>query len=287
MEACKTAKTGCEFVEREGCHGRLQGYVAVRYGLKPSDSEMIWLWQGQLAPVNVLSYLELRQLATVFNLGKIKALVREHEFNLQMSLDQNFEGIVVLTPENAPLLMTPGSAYAERRSVVLKELQLLRTYLGKIDRLCRYVYDPLACTTDEAPFNALVRDIDADLAYNTRATSFHRMDNLVLHTVVPELEPRDELTSGTKSGMNFFATLHSFNTWIKLPEVDSPIYHQHQKFVDRFPPFLLEQQQCHDKEKQLQAAQVLKSDAQAKTQSPSNDEPPAKRSRSAASGSDS
>ena len=65
------------------------------------------------------------------------------------------------------------------------------------------------------------------------------------------------------------------------------------KTVDpiRIAPLLLasflEQQQCDDKEKQqLQPEQVLKSDAQAKTQSPSNDEPSAKRSRSAAGGSD-
>ena len=292
MEACKTAKTGCEFVEREGCHGKLQRRVAVRFGKTPSDTEIIWLWQGEKAPVNVLSYFELRQLATVFSLGQIKGYVRRHEFGLQMSLDQCFEGLVVLTPENVPLLMTPGTAYAMRRCDILQELELVKTCLCKIDKLCRYVYDNLGSTTEEAPFNELVRDLDADLVYEARtSTNFSINLNLGLTSVAAKLEPREEVNSGMRPGFNQFETYHRFNAWMQLPQVDSPIYHQHQTFVNRIAPLLLascmEQQQCDDKEKQQQQAeQAHKSDAQVENQSPSNDEPSAKRRRSAAGGSD-
>jgi len=291
MEACNAANEGCKFVEREGCHGKLRRRVAVRFGKKPSDSEIIWLWEGEKAPVNVLSSFELRQLATVFNLGKIKGRVRHLEFGLQMSLDQCFEGLVVLTPENAPLLMTPDTPYAKRHCDILQELELVKTCLCKIDKLCRYVYDNMGCTTDEAPFNELVRDVDADVVYEVRTSTFYSINlNLELTTVAAQLEPREELHSAMHPGFDKLETCHRFNTWMQLPQVDSPMYHQHQKFVDRIAPLLLqsflEQQQCDDKAKKLQAEQVLKSDAQATTHSPCNDEPSAKRSRGAAGGSD-
>jgi len=292
LEECKTANKGCKFVEREGCHGKLQRRVAVRFGKTPSDTEIIWLWKGEKAPVNVLSYFELRQLATVFSLGKIKGYVREHEFGLQMSLDQCFEGLVVLTPENAPELMTPGTAYAKRRCGILQELELVKTCLCKIDKLCRYVYDNLGSTTEEAPFNELVRDLDADLVCEARGgINFSINLDLGLTSVAAKLEPREEINSGMRPGFNQLETYHCFNAWMQLPQVDSPIYHQHQTFVNRIAPLLLascmEQQQCDDKEKQQQQAeQAHKSDAQVENQSPSNDEPSAKRRRSAAGGSD-
>jgi len=228
MEACKTAKTGCEFVEREGCHGKLRRRVAVRFGKTPSDSEIIWFWEGAKALVNVLSFFELQQLATVFSLGQIKGSVREIEFGLQMSLDQCFEGLVVLTPDNAPLLMTPGTPYAKRRCNVLQQLELMKTCLCKIDKLCRYVYDNLGCRTDEAPFNELVRDVDADVEYWT--------NTLQLTTVIAQLEPREELLSAMRPEFNKLETCHRFKTWMQLPQVDSPMYHQHQKFVDCIAP---------------------------------------------------
>jgi len=292
LEECKTANKGCKFVEREGCHGKLQRRVAVRFGKTPSDTEIIWLWKGEKAPVNVLSYFELRQLATVFSLGKIKGYVREHEFGLQMSLDQCFEGLVVLTPENAPELMTPGTAYAKRRCGILQELELVKTCLCKIDKLCRYVYDNLGSTTEEAPFNELVRDLDADLVCEARGgINFSINLDLGLTSVAAKLEPREEMNSGMRPLFNQLETYHCFNAWMQLPQVDSPIYHQHQTFVNRIAPLLLascmEQQQCDDKEKQQQQAeQAHKSDAQVENQSPSNDEPSAKRRRSAAGGSD-
>jgi len=292
MEACNTAHVGCKFVEREGCHGKLQRRVAVRFGKTPSDTEIIWLWNKEKAPVNVLSSFELRQLATVFGLGQIKGSVREHEFGLQMSLDQCFEGLVVLTPENAPLLMTPDTPYAKRRCDVLQELELVKTCLCKIDKLCRYVYDNLGCTTDEAPFNELVRDVDADVVYELRTCTYYSINlNLELTSVAAQLEPSEGINNAMRPRFNRPETCHRFNTWMQLPQVDSPIYHQHQKFVDRIAPLLLatflKQQQCDDKEKQqLQAEEALKSDAGGETHSPSDDEPSAKRSRSAAGGSD-
>ena len=292
MEACSEANVGCKFVEREGCHGKLSRRVAVRFGKTPSDTEIVWLWEGEKAPVNVLSSFEFRQLATVFSLGKIKGRVRELEFALQMRLDQCFEGIVVLTPENAPALMTPDTPYCKKRCVVLKELELVETCLFKIDKLCRYVYDNMGYTTDEAPFNELVRDIDMHVDFR-RITSYsiNRINleyvNLKLTSVAAQLEPRKEVkcampNSAMHPEFNRPETCHRFNTWMQLPQVDSPIYHQHQKFVDRIAPLVLasfwEQQQCEDK--------ALKSDVQATTQSLSNDEPSAKRSRIAAGGSD-
>ena len=292
MEACSAANVGCKFVEREGCHGKLSRRVAVRFGKTPSDTEIVWLWEGEKAPVNVLSSFEFQQLATVFSLGKIKGRVRELEFALQMRLDQCFEGIVVLTPENAPALMTPDTPYFQQRCVVLKELELVKTCLLKIDKLCRYVYDNMGCTTDEAPFNELVRDIDMHV--NFRRITSYRINcinleyvNLKLTSVAAQLEPRKEVkcampNSAMHPEFNRPETCHRFNTWMQLPQVDSPIYHQHQKFVDRIAPLVLasfwEQQQCEDK--------ALKSDIQATTQSLSNDEPSAKRSRIAAGGSD-
>ena len=136
-----------------------------------------------------------------------------------------------------------------------------------------------------------MRDVDADVVYEVRTSTYYSINlNLELTTVAAQLEPREELHSAMHPGLDKLETCHRFNTWMQLPQVDSPMYHQHQKFVDRIAPLLLEsfleQQQCDDKAKKLQAEQVLKSDAQATTQSPSNDEPSAKRSRGAAGGSD-
>ena len=263
VEKCQKANSSCKFVERVGCHGVLQCHVAVRFGKTPAESEAVWLWgDATKDPLNVITCFELRQLATVFGLSKVKASVLVRQFTLQMSLDPSFEGIVVLTPVNAPLLMTPGTSYVKRRNDTLQELELVKTCLGKIEKICCYVYDNLACTTDEAPFNELVRDVDADLVYGFHTCSVKRIHlNLGLASVSAKLDPAAAMHPLLKEP----EICHCFNTWMQLPQVDSPMYHHHQKFVDRIAPLLLEnyvQQQKRDEKQANQEQQKFEAQEQ-------------------------
>jgi len=305
VEKCHKANSSCRFVERVGCHGVLERHVVVRFGNTPAESEAVWLWGDTTQdPLNVISSFELRQLATVFGLGEIRASVRVRQFKLQMSLDPSFEGIVVLTPVNAPLLMTPGTSYASRRNDTLHELDLVKTCLSKIEKICCYVYDNLACTTDEAPFNELVRDVDSDLVYGFHTCPVKRIHlDLRLTSVSAKLDPAAAMHPFLKDS----ETCDRFNTWMQLPQVDSPMYHHHQKFVDRLAPLLLQnymQQQKSDKKQAHQEQQKIFAQLQAQKdkldaleeaqqrlqtqqdhKAPSNDEPLAKRTRRAQGGS--
>jgi len=238
---CNTVELACKFVERVGCRGELIRNVAVRFGPKPTDSEVGWVW-GDVEAVssNMLHVSELQQLATVFGLCDIKTQVLQHEFAVKMRLDQAFQGVAEITAQNCPALMNPDTRYARKRERTLQELQALTKCLANIDKVCQYVHDNFARTTDDTVFKQLIRNVDADLVHGRGncAVSPDITLRLELDTVCAVLEPGTHPSANMHPALNVPETCHRFDMWMQLREINSPIYHNHQILVDRLDPAL-------------------------------------------------
>ena len=246
MEACSkacmdTAK-GCIFVQREGCPGELKRSIAVRFGLKPADSQLAWVWDDVVkAPPNTLTAFELTQLCTVFGLTDIETPLRVYEFTMKMQLDQSFEGIVELTDANAPKLVQADALYAVRRRKTLRQLELVQTYLNQLRKLRLYVQDNFGRTTDESGFDKITTEID-DALFPARMSGKSNGINVRLthSTVRAAIHPDWQFANDMLPRFKNPEVCQRFNVWIQSPEINSPIYHQHQVLVDRLNSRLLE-----------------------------------------------